>query len=154
MIDPYNEAVGRKLRSVRRQKGMSLQDVEAASNDEFKASVLGAYERGERSLSIPRLQRLAEFYTVPVDYLLPGAGRSDDSGPPPGGITVDLTKIEDGAEDTEVIDRFLGAIQLMRQDFNGRVLTIRRTDLQLLARLLDSDEASLGERLTGSASTR
>ena len=54
-----------------RQKRLSLQEVEAASDQEFKASVLGAYERGERAISVPRLQRLARFYSVPVDQLLP-----------------------------------------------------------------------------------
>ena len=34
--------VGERLRSIRRQKGLSLHDVEARSGMEFKASVLGA----------------------------------------------------------------------------------------------------------------
>ena len=63
--------VGERLRAIRRQKRLSLQEVEAASKQEFKASVLGAYERGERAISVPRLQRLARFYHVPVDQLLP-----------------------------------------------------------------------------------
>ncbi len=46
----YNEAVGSRLRSIRKQRGLSLQDVEEISGREFKASVLGAYERGERAL--------------------------------------------------------------------------------------------------------
>ena len=67
----YGRRVGERLRSIRRQKRLSLQDVEANSAQEFKASVLGAYERGERAISVPRLQRLARFYNVPVDQLLP-----------------------------------------------------------------------------------
>src|SRR5207245_8870976 len=63
--------VGERLRAIRRQKGLSLHDVEARSNLEFKASVLGAYERGERAISVPRLLRLAEIYEVPADQLLP-----------------------------------------------------------------------------------
>ena len=63
--------VGSRLRAIRKQKRLSLQDVEATSDQEFKASVLGAYERGERAISVPRLQRLARFYNVPVDQLLP-----------------------------------------------------------------------------------
>src|SRR5207253_3843521 len=63
--------VGERLRAIRRQKGLSLHDVEARSNQEFKASVLGAYERGERAISVPRLLRLAELYRVPADQLLP-----------------------------------------------------------------------------------
>ena len=63
----YNEMVGSRLRSIRRQRGLSLQDVQKLSDQEFKAAVLGAYERGERSLSLPRLQRLAQFFSVPPD---------------------------------------------------------------------------------------
>ena len=67
----YGRKVGERLRLIRRQKRLSLQEVEASSGQEFKASVLGAYERGERAISVPRLQRLARFYNVPVDQLLP-----------------------------------------------------------------------------------
>src|SRR6187549_1238394 len=78
---PYGRKVGERLRAIRRQKRLSLQEVEARSAQEFKASVLGAYERGERAISVPRLQRLAKFYNVPVDQLLP-----HDEGPDfPGG---------------------------------------------------------------------
>jgi transcriptional regulator with XRE-family HTH domain len=66
-----NVSVGERLRAIRRQKKLSLQEVEADSHDEFKASVLGAYERGERSVSLPRLRRLAIFYGVPIEQLLP-----------------------------------------------------------------------------------
>src|SRR6516164_10935915 len=67
----YARRVGERLRNVRKQQHLSLQAVEASSTQEFKASVLGAYERGERAISVPRLQRLARFYNVPVDQLLP-----------------------------------------------------------------------------------
>ncbi len=67
----YNEKVGERLRAIRRQRGMSLQDVHRSTDGEFKAAVLGAYERGERSLSLPRLQRLAACYDVPMNQLLP-----------------------------------------------------------------------------------
>src|SRR3974390_438123 len=69
--EAYARAVGSRLRAVRKQMRLSLQAVEAMSDQEFKASVLGAYERGERAISVPRLQRLAKLYDVPVDQLLP-----------------------------------------------------------------------------------
>ena len=47
----YARAVGSRLRAMRKQMRLSLQAVEAMSDQEFKASVLGAYERGERSIS-------------------------------------------------------------------------------------------------------
>ncbi|MGZ5383555.1 MAG: helix-turn-helix domain-containing protein [Acidimicrobiia bacterium] len=150
MTDTYNQTVGERLRAIRRQKGLSLQEVEALSHQEFKASVLGAYERGERSLSLPRMHRLAAFYGVPVDQLLPQIERGKTTVPTwsSGGVTIDLSKLEktDGTT-AEILERFLRAIQIMRQDFNGRVLTIRRSDLQLLAGLLEEDQEALGNML-------
>ena len=70
--------VGERLRAIRRQKGLSLHDVEARSSLEFKASVLGAYERGERAISVPRLLRLAEIYEVPADQLAAARFRRRD----------------------------------------------------------------------------
>src|SRR5579875_2107580 len=77
----YARAVGSCLRRVRQQLRLSLQAVEAMSGQEFKASVLGAYERGERAISVPRLQRLALLYDVPVDLLLPGPARQARAEP-------------------------------------------------------------------------
>ena len=48
----YARSVGARLRVVRKQMRLSLQAVEAMSDQEFKASVLGAYERGERAISV------------------------------------------------------------------------------------------------------
>ena len=38
----YNEQVGARLRTIRKQRGLSLQDVQRLSEGEFKAAVLGA----------------------------------------------------------------------------------------------------------------
>jgi transcriptional regulator with XRE-family HTH domain len=151
----YAGKVGTRLRAIRRQKRLSLQDVEATSGQEFKASVLGAYERGERAISVPRLQRLARFYRVPVDQLLPGDD-GPDFGPRPGdtdlvidltggavsaadrAITIDLTAIERIADESgEMLTRYLRMIQVQRGDFNGRMLTVRRDDLRAIACILD-----------------
>ncbi len=152
----YAAKVGARLRAIRRQKRLSLQDVEAASDQQFKASVLGAYERGERAISVPRLQRLARFYRVPVDQLLP-ADDGPDFGPRPGDadvlidltegtvpvrddrpITIDLTAIERiSGEEGEMLSRYLRMIQVQRGDFNGRMLTVRRDDLRAIACILD-----------------
>jgi len=145
---------------IRRQKRLSLQDVEARSEAEFKASVLGAYERGERAVSVPRLHRLAEFYDVPVDQLLP-VGKGDDlvdagtaESPiwaPGQKVVIDLLALVDfDGPEIDLIRRYLGIIQVKRQDFNGRVLTIRQDDLQALAAILGTgvDDAAplLAER--------
>ena len=63
--------IGERLRDVRRQRRLSLEDVQAASGGEFKVSVLGAYERGQRGIRVDRLMRLAEIYGVNPAELLP-----------------------------------------------------------------------------------
>ncbi len=143
----YNERVGERLRSIRRQREFSLQDVQSLSEGEFKAAVLGAYERGERSLSVPRLHRLAGYYGVPVIQLLPpepGAVTADQSG---NKVTIDLSRLDqlDGPVG-EILERFLASIQVERQDFNGKVLTVRADDLLLLSRLI-GDGDTFSERL-------
>ena len=141
----YSRSVGERIRTIRRQKRLSLQDVEARSESEFKASVLGAYERGERAISLPRMHRLARFYNVPVDQMLPGGSDPvDPTRVPVSGkglldrkVVIDLTRLADcTAPESALIDRYLTLIQVKRQDFNGRVLTIRRDDLQALAAIL------------------
>lgn len=155
----YAQRVGVRLRMVRKQKGLSLQEVEAISNQEFKASVLGAYERGERAISVPRLQRLARVYGVPVDRLLPEeqgavidlAGEEEARAatrPPEEAITLDLSRLQQAKDpDLEVVSRYATMIQLQRQDFNGRVLTIRRDDVRALACLFGTTPEGLRRKL-------
>jgi transcriptional regulator with XRE-family HTH domain len=150
----YGRKVGERLRVIRRQKRLSLQDVEAASGQEFKASVLGAYERGERAISVPRLQRLARFYNVPVDQLLPsddGPAFSDGAAVAAvteANVTIDLRGLEAlGGAEGDMLTRYLTMIQLQRQDFNGRMLTIRRDDLRAIACILGVSYETAGGRL-------
>lgn len=72
--------VGERLRAARKHRRWTLGDVETISGGEFKTSVLGAYERGERGVAVSRLLRLAELYGVPPAALLPGdgSGRGDE----------------------------------------------------------------------------
>lgn len=149
----YAKRVGERLRAIRLQKGLSLHEVEAASGKEFKASVLGAYERGERSISVPRLQRLAVFYGVPVDQLLPrvdgGAIVLDaPRTPADGGLRLDLVRLSaTQTQETQVVARYAAMIQAARGDFNGRVLTVRGEDIRALAATLDLTADTLAERL-------
>ncbi len=137
----YNERVGERLRSIRRQRGFSLQDVQRVSEGEFKAAVLGAYERGERSLSVPRLHRLAGYYGVPVVQLLPPEPAAMVVDPDRETVTIDLARLGDlDGPEGDLIERFLASIQMERQDFNGKVLTVRRDDLRQLSRILGEDE--------------
>lgn len=144
----YNERVGERLRSIRRQRAMSLQDVHRATGGEFKAAVLGAYERGERSVSVPRLHRLAICYGVPINQLLPVDDVAQIQTSGATSVTIDLSRIEELDQSIfTVIDRFLRNIQVQRQDFNGKVLTIRASDVVVLSLLLDVPDDELVEQI-------
>lgn len=156
----YARAVGDRLRSLRRQRGLSLLAVEEASQREFKASVLGAYERGERVISVLRLQRLAEFYRVPVDQLLPrpGQGSAGAAGTEENvarsrfvsqrPVTIDLVKLN-ATESIEgqVIRRYINALQNQRSGFHGTVMAVRAEDLRVIGRFLERDELAMEVRL-------
>lgn len=142
-------ALGERLRWVRLQQDQSLQDVEAASDGEFKASVLGAYERGERAVSISRLRALAAFYGVPVAELLPlPADPSPSSdGEASAQLVIDLAALERSREEEPALARYVRAIQARRGDWGGRVLTVRSDDLETLAAVADATPAELRARL-------
>ena len=145
----YPKALGERLRKIRLQKGMSLQDVQEASDGKWKAAVVGAYERGDRNVTVTRLSELSDFYGVPVSEIIP----SDESTAPAPvearrRVILDLERLERIPErDREPIARFAGAIQIQRGDFNGRVLTIREEDLISLALVYQTTANELSRRL-------
>jgi len=149
----YSRQVGERLRVIRKQKRLSLQEVEAQSNQEFKASVLGAYERGERALSVPRLDRLSQFYAVSVEQLLPRELTGSEAAEAIAShaykkLAIDVAKLLQlkGAP-FEMLARYLKLIQVQRQDFNGRVITVRGDDTRSIAAMLDVPVDQVAERL-------
>ncbi len=142
----YAEEVGNRLRRIRMQQGMSLQDVERRSQGAWKAAVVGSYERGDRNISASRLCELAEFYGVSPADVLP-----QDDAPRPAergaSIVIDLTRIDGGAERWRGLRRFCESIQVQRGDYNRQLLSMRGDDLRALAVIMDTTPDSLVEEL-------
>ncbi len=132
MEQGFNVVLGERLRSARRRRGWSLTDVEYHSGQEFKASVLGAYERGERALSVHRLYRLAQIYDTPIYHLIPIPSTVEEGHD----TVIDLGQLTEG-NGAEVVERFLSSIQLMR-DPEPSELAVRRSDLTILSSMLES----------------
>jgi transcriptional regulator with XRE-family HTH domain len=128
LVDRFSASLGLRLRTARRQRGWSLGELESYTGGEFKASVVGAYERGERALSVQRLVRLAEIYAVPPSDLLP-------TGSSERGVLIDLD-VAAAAKDGDLIDRYLAAIHFLRRE--GRPDEVRDSDKAVIASLLDS----------------
>ena len=140
---PFSREVGLRLRAVRRQRRLSLDDVERQSGGRWSASAIGAYERGFRNLSLPRLRELAEFYDVPMATLLGEIDvRDEDSRAGAVKVVLDLTNLE-GIPEAAPLVRYARSIVLERGDWNGRVLSIRRDDVRALCSMMQVDESGL-----------
>jgi transcriptional regulator with XRE-family HTH domain len=142
----FSVEVGQRLRAVRRARELSLDDVERTSGGRWSASAVGAYERGFRNLSLPRLRELADFYAVPMGVLL---GEADGQGRAAGRMAKVVLDLEalGHIEQAEPVVRYLRTIIIERGDFNGRMLSIRRDDIRALCAILHSTEIELFDTL-------
>jgi len=127
-VDRFSASLGNRLRAARRKRGWSLGEVENFTDGEFKASVVGAYERGERAISVQRFVRLADVYSVPAADLLPVFTESEP-------VVIDLDAIGAGVSD-DLAERYLAAIQLLRRDSASK--EVRDSDKVILAALLET----------------
>jgi transcriptional regulator with XRE-family HTH domain len=133
-MDGYSRKVGARLRSLRKQRGLTLQQVEVLSNKRLKGSLLAAYERGDRNISVTRLHQIATLYSVPVNQLLPEdvEGAGEPALPPK--LAIDLGQLQGLPErQGSILSRHVTRLQQQRRDYNTPVLTFRQDDLEQLA---------------------
>jgi transcriptional regulator with XRE-family HTH domain len=146
-IETTIEDVGKALRAIRLSRKLSLSDVEKLSNGEVKAVVLGSYERGARSISVKRAIVIAAIYEMPLGQLLDPVGTISTSSADPvehGRIIIDtrkLTRLSDqNVGQLPLLARFVHRIIRLRQDWNGEVISLRRSDIPNISLILESDE--------------
>lgn len=132
-MEGFDEAVGTVLRLVRRARALTLRDVEKRSGAVFKASVLGSYERGERSISLRRFWELAHLYGIPPDRLLTeAANRMQPVGRRE--VVIDLNRlalVEELARGA--VASFTHEIKTMRADYLSDVIALRSADVETLS---------------------
>lgn len=155
----FAERLGARLREARRRQRLSLIAVEKLSNQEFRASVLGAYERGERTISVPRLQRLARFYNIPVGRLLVSDPADEERKEQPataavarppakGRLTIDLAKLADADfAGKQLLASYVHSVRAQRNDLSSPIITLRDDDGRLLAKMLSVTESQLRQQL-------
>lgn len=125
--------VGRALKGARVRRGWTLRDVQIRSSDSLKSSVVGGYERGERSISVERFCDLARLYGVPPERLLAlallemaPAGRRK--------VVIDLDRLillndKEAREVAELAHR----VKAVRGDYITSVISLRSGDVEELA---------------------
>lgn len=134
----FARRVGQRLRAIRQAQALSLSDVEERSGGRWSASAVGAYERGFRNLSLPRLKALADFYRVPVSVLLGETGPTGTEAKDRRKLVIDLEAMRQ-VDPAEPVQRFVQSIIEARGDFNGKVLSLRHDDLKALCVLVGGD---------------
>lgn len=121
--------IGQELKRIRRQRGLSLAEVENLSQSNWKAVVVGSYERADRAITVGRLSALMSFYQTPVSALFPQEILENDQTP----IAFDLSRREQLKKLHPGLSQYLSFIINSRGDWNGHILTIRKTDFQIAA---------------------
>jgi transcriptional regulator with XRE-family HTH domain len=136
-----------RIRQLRREKGFTLLECEIRSGGRIRAVVLGAYERGDRSMSLKKVIEIAELFDVPLAHLI-----ATDLHPEKSRI-VGIRHIYDlralrtlaSSEQKILLSRYLSRIAEQRGDWAGEVISIRQTDVEAIARLVDSDQINFQE---------
>jgi transcriptional regulator with XRE-family HTH domain len=98
---------------------------------EFKPSVLGGYERGERTISLERFTQLAKLYGVPADRLV-----GEILGTVPGEveIVIDLNRLALLDErEVRAVAEFVHNVRTKRGDYFTDVISLRSGDVDALA---------------------
>jgi transcriptional regulator with XRE-family HTH domain len=147
----YPELVGEKLRRMRQDRGLSLQEVCTRSGGSFVVSTLSAYERGKRSLSLERLCELASIYGQSPMNLLDIENEPDfqqralsNSGP----LRIRLDNLDHLApEERRPLETYLSFLRELRNDPSRDMLTIRKEDLVYLSALYGVRPAALKDYL-------
>lgn len=137
MID--QQKLGQQLRKMRTANHLSLKQVEKLSKGRFKASIVGSYERGERSVSAYRLVELASLYGVSPAYVVSEASRAGSRRrhDPNAGIRVDVQRVAQiGKEGYRDLKTFIDSIRVARDDPTQTILTLRDQDLPQLSAAL------------------
>ncbi len=147
-IDQLRE-ISQSLKDVRRQKGLTLREVERISEGKWKAVVIGSYERMDRALTLKRALELARFYELPLAQLL-GLSRGNSLHSNSEGdavareLRLDLRRLRSTPEfEVSALGRFISSICQERQDWNGEVLTLRRGDHLAISALCGAPEGEL-----------
>jgi transcriptional regulator with XRE-family HTH domain len=132
------------LRQLRQKKGLTLEQFETFSKGRIKSVVLGSYERGTRAISIARLDQLAKLYEVPLSYFFTTTEMVSDLHVQRFIFDLRRVNLLDGLDERLLpVRKFLSLIVHRRRDWNGEVISIRRSDSENLALISDISIADL-----------
>lgn len=143
MDDDFGRAVGRALRGLRKQRGLTLRELARLSGGRFTATGVAGYERGERSISLARFSDLVRLYGDSPDRVLRDVLRAGRTDTP----QMDLDVLEDlPAEEARLIRWFVEDVMDLRREVGDEV-SVRVGELEILTGSTDRSAAELLERI-------
>jgi len=142
------EEIAARLRSIRLSRNLTLSDIEIKSHKKLRAVALGSYERGDRTLSVKKAAQLSDFYEVPLSYLLTGLSPTQATTHT---ITLDLRRVRELSAlannqtlTQKILFSFTFGIIKERQDFNGEILSLRKSDIDFLTTTIGCSDDDFG----------
>lgn len=131
-----------RIRQLRREKGLTLLECELLSRGKIRAVVLGAYERGDRSMSLKKVIDIAKLFDVPLIHLIATDLQAEQTRIAGSRHIYDLRALRALAPSEQKIflSRYLSRIAEQRGDWAGEVISIRETDVEAISRLVDCDQ--------------
>lgn len=147
MENPEIDQIRGRIRQLRRERGLTLLDCELLSHGRIRAVVLGAYERGDRSMSLKKVIDIAELFDVPLIHLIATDLQAEQTQIAGSRHIYDLRALRALApsEPKIFLSRYLSRIAEKRGDWAGEVISIRQADVEAIARLVDSEEINFQE---------
>ena len=147
MENPEIDQIRGRIRQLRRERGLTLLDCELLSHGRIRAVVLGAYERGDRSMSLKKVIDIAELFDVPLIHLIATDLQAEQTQIAGSRHIYDLRALRALApsEPKIFLSRYLSRIAEQRGDWAGEVISIRQADVEAIARLVDSEEINFQE---------
>lgn len=146
MSDPISKVIGRRLRTIRKQQGLSLHDVARLSGGRWNPSTIGAYERGYRKVTVDRLRSLTEFYGVPLSLVL-GSLPHPDRPVNVSRVVLDMQKLGGAGLELKPLYRMAQAFVAERRERPSKLIAIRRSDTRNAALMFGESEEQLLARL-------
>lgn len=128
--------VQERIRICRISRGWSLADFEIKAGGSITAVAMGSYERGERTLSIPKLMKICEVFQIsPLHLLAPTTNL--ELSPAPGRHIYDLRALHalDPTPQQQLLLPYIHDIIKERGDWLGAVISLRASDIENLSRL-------------------
>jgi len=107
---------------------------------------MGSYERGTRSISLPRCLELANLFEIPIAELLSESNFRDFDEAKSKRFDLRRSAFLAGSQDEKEfaqLHKFLIALAQRRGDWNGEILTLRSSDIDTLTLLLEMNQDQL-----------